>query len=100
MFTLADFNDSEEFSLEMISVIKNKLNITLAINSTEEFKRRTLLIKVPYNSFKYTKISQTPKTTLSALVSNLGGSTGLFLDISFMSACRAIGFILAVIFKF
>jgi len=98
MFTLADFGDSEDESSDTILFIKNKLNKT--INSTEEFKRSTLLIKIPYNSFKYTKISQTPKTTLSALVSNLGGSSGLFLDISFMSACRAIGFILAIIFKF
>jgi len=55
---------------------------------------------VYYDSLHYTKISQTPKTTLSALVSNLGGSTGLFLDLSFMSACRAVEFLLRVIFKF
>jgi len=59
-----------------------------------------LRIYMFFDSLKYTKISQTPKTSLSALVSNLGGSTGLFLDLSFMSACRGIEFILGIIFKF
>jgi len=52
------------------------------------------------DSLKYTKISQSPKTSLSALISNLGGSSGLFLDLSFMSACRAIEFFLGIVFKF
>jgi len=52
-----------------------------------------------FDSLQYTKISQTPKKTLSALISNLGGSTGLFLDLSFMSVCRAIEFFLGIIFK-
>jgi len=75
-----------------------KLNTT--INSTEEFNRKFLEIMVYFDGLKYTKISQTPKTSLSALVSNLGGSFGLFLDLSFMSACKAIEFLLGVIFKF
>ncbi len=98
MFTLADFSDSEEYSLRMLPLIKNKLNIK--INSTEEFNKNNLQLKVTFDSLKYTKISQTPKTTLSALVSNLGGSTGLFLDLSFMSACRAVEFFLGIIFKY
>jgi len=86
------------YSLPWIPFVEKKLNIT--INSTEEFNKNFLDIFLYYDSLKYTKISQTPKTSLSGLVSNLGGSTGLFLDLSFMSACRAIEFILGVIFKF
>jgi hypothetical protein len=98
MFNLADFSDNEEYSLEWIPRVVNKLNIT--INSTQEFNKNYLQLKINFDSLKYTKISQTPKTTLSALVSNLGGSTGLFLDLSFMSACRAIEFFLGIILKF
>jgi len=97
MFTLADFSDSEEYSLSEIPVIKNKMNIT--INSTEEFNKNSLQLKVTFDSLKYTKISQTSKTGLSALVSNLGGSFGLFLDLSFVSVCRSFVFILELIFK-
>jgi len=98
VFTLADFSDSEEYSLRVIPLIKKKLNIT--VNSTEEFNKNCLVLKISFDSLKYTKISQTPKTGLSALVSNLGGSTGLFLDLSFMSACRAIEFLISILFKF
>jgi len=97
-FTLGDFSNIEEYSLEVIPRIEKKLNIT--IHSTEEFNKNNLQLLVNYDSLKYTKISQTPKTTLSTLVSNLGGSTGLFLDLSFMSVCRAIEFFLGIIFKF
>jgi len=68
--------------------------------SDSEFNKNNLQLLVAFDRLKYTKISQTPKTTLSSLVSNLGGSTGLFLDLSFMSACRAIEFVLGIIFKF
>jgi len=96
--SIADYSNSEQYSLEMIPRIQKKLNIT--VNSTEEFNKNNLQLQVTFDSLKYTKISQTPKTTLSSLVSNLGGSTGLFLDLSFMSVCRAIEFFLGIIFKF
>jgi len=98
MFSLVDFSNIEEFSLQNKPLIEKKLNVT--INSTEEFNKNFLNLFVNFDSLKYTKISQTPKTTLSSLVSNLGGSTGLFLDLSFMSVCRAIEFFLGIVFKF
>jgi len=97
-FSLDDYSNSETYSLEKIPVVGKKLNVT--INSTNEFNKNYLEVYVFFDSLKHTKISQTPKTSLSALVSNLGGSTELFLDLSFMSACRAVEFFLGVIFKF
>jgi len=94
MLSLTDYS---EYTLPWIPVLKKKLN--LRINSTEEFNRNYLEIGVYFDSLKYTKISQTPKTCLSGLVSNFGGSFGLFLDLSFLSVCRAIEFILGMIFK-
>ncbi len=96
-YSMSDFKNIEIYVSKLIPDIKRRLNIT--IDSTE-FKKNNLEINIFFDSLKYTKISQTPKTTLSALISNLGGSSGLFLDIGFMSACRAIEFILGIIFKF
>jgi len=98
IFSNADFSDSEQYNSDEITSIEKKLNITT--NSAKELNKNILQLHVNFDSLKYTKISQTPKTTLSALISNLGGSTGLFLDLSFMSACRAIEFFLGVVFKF
>jgi len=94
---LAATTDIEKYSKELIPKIEKKLNIT--INSKDEFNQNYLELFVFFDSLQYTKISQTPKTTLSALISNLGGSTGLFLDLSFISVCRAIEFFLGIIFK-
>jgi len=96
MLSMADIGNGE-YGSKWIPVIREKLNQT--INSTKELQQNYLKMSVFFDSLKYTKISQTPKTTLSTLVSNLGGSTGLFLDLSFMSACRAIEFLLAIVFK-
>jgi len=93
-FYLADYS---EYTSPWIPVVEQKFNIT--VNSTEEFNKNSVEVTVFFDSLKYTKISQTPKTSLSALVSNFGGSFGLFLDLSFLSACRAIEFILGMIFK-
>ena len=97
-FNLNEVSIGDEYSKFNIPLIKQKLNIT--VNSTEEYKQNSLVISVIFDSLKYTKITQTPKTTLSTLISNLGGSAGLFLDLSFLSACSAIEFILGSIFRF
>jgi len=94
-FSLLEYGD---YTSRWIPVVEKKLN--RIINSTKEFNKNFLEITAFFDSLKYTKITQTPKTTLSALVSNLGGSTGLFLELSFLSACRAIEYILGIIFKF
>lgn len=58
--------------------------------STTEFKsvNRFLTLLFFYSDRKYTRISQTVKTTLADFVSNTGGVLGLFLEISFLSFYR------------
>jgi hypothetical protein len=97
-YSLSDLGYYEKYLSSLIPLVEKKLNIT--VNSTDEFSKNYLDLVIVPESLKYTKISQTPKTSLSALISNLGGSTGLFLDLSFISVCRAIEFFLGVIFKF
>jgi len=94
-FSLLEYSD---YTSPWIPVVKKKLNI--AVNSTEEFNKNCLEVIAFFDSLKYTQISQTPKISFSGLVSNLGGSTGLFLELSFLSACRAIEYFLGIIFKF
>jgi len=61
---LFNVSDSKEYSLRVIPSVEKKLN--LKISSTEEFNKNNLQVVVFFDSLKYTKISQTPKTTLSA----------------------------------
>jgi len=50
MFTLGDFSTIEEYSLQNIPFIQNKLNIT--VNSTEEFNKKNLLLQLNFDSLK------------------------------------------------
>ncbi len=52
-----------------------------------------------FKDFKYTRISQSVKTNWYTLVSNLGGSAGLFLELSCISIVKAFDFIFGIIFK-
>jgi len=51
----------------------------------EEFKQNLVYISVYYSSLEYTKIEQIPKTELFDLISNIGGTLGLFIGVSFLS---------------
>ncbi len=97
-FNMKDIRQIDEWTSNLIPSVKNKLNIT--INSTKELKEKLVEIMIGYDFLKYTKISQTAKTTLSGLISNIGGSSGVFLDLTLLSVCRAVEFILGVIFGF
>jgi len=70
-FYLNDFDDTNSQRSSLIAEIENKLNIT--INSTENVIESFLQLTVTFDNLRYTKISQTQKTTFSALVSNIGG---------------------------
>lgn len=52
-----------------------------------------------YSERKYTEISQTIKTTSTDFIANTGGVLGLFLEISFFSAYRAIISIFDIFFS-
>ena len=73
-----------------------KFNIT---NVTENEIKSISGLSLFYADLKYNQITQTPKTTFSALVSNIGGSLGVFLEMSFVSVYRFLNFIIALKFK-
>ncbi len=92
-------DESDKKILPLIPMVQKKLN--LSIDDLKEFKMKNFLeLGISYDCLKYLKISQTPKTTLSGLVSNIGGSSGIFLDLSFLSVCRVIEFVIGIIFNF
>ena len=51
----------------------------------EQVQKRFVSVKIYFNEMKYTFISQKPKTEVVDLVSNMGGTMGLFLGVSFLS---------------
>lgn len=51
----------------------------------EEIKRSVLSLVVYYDDLTYTSYSEVEKTSIIDLVSNIGGTLGLFLGMSFLS---------------
>jgi len=94
-FKWSDFDAS--FFSNFIKILDIKLD--LKTEMPEQLSENILGLVFYYDSLKYAQVSQSPKTSLSVLVSNLGGSFGLFLDLSFVSICRAFVSILELIFK-
>ena len=64
----------------------------------EEMKQRFLFLNIYYSELSYIKISETPKTSIIDLLSNLGGTLGLFVGISFLSFIEIVEIILEIIF--
>lgn len=66
---------------KVLDYVSNKYNMT---NSTE-VTQRTLELYVYFENMKYMEISEKPSMTWNGLLSNIGGTIGLFLGMSVMS---------------
>ena len=60
-------------------------NFGLFNGTFESFKQNLLQVNIFYPSLTYTKISESPKMSITDLLSNLGGTLGLYIGISFLS---------------
>lgn len=71
-------------------------------HSIENFTQRrdysVLEINFFFSKNKHTELTQAIKTTEADLIANAGGVLGLFLELSFLSAYRFIGFLFDVLF--
>ena len=76
-------------------IIKMPLNLS---NFTQEKQKNILnksfIVRVYYESLKYTETSQVPKTTFPDIVSIVGGTMGLFLGVSLLSSIEVLGFLI------
>ena len=69
--------------------------------TTDQFPAlNSSLIRIYYNSLRYTSITQLAKIEPEQLVSNLGGYLGLFVGISFVSLFEIAELIIEIIFMF
>jgi hypothetical protein len=71
----------------------NEFNLTY-----EEIKQRYLFLNIYYSELSFIKISESPKTSIIDLLSNLGGTLGLYVGISFLSFIEIVEIILEIIF--
>jgi len=68
-----------------ISLNQDQFEYYPGFNTFENVSRTFLALRVYYDDLKYTLIKQQPKIELFGLISNVGGTLGLFLGFSFIS---------------
>ena len=64
---------------------RNSYSSLEKFDTYEEVSKHFIVIYVYYKELEYTLISQVPKTEIFGFISNVGGTLGLFLGISFLS---------------
>lgn len=55
------------------------------VETYEKFRKKVLHFHLYYQDLKETRISQIPKTSVTNLISNIGGTLGLFMGLSLLS---------------
>ena len=86
--TSLDFPTKENYNLfkndlDLFAKTQNKFNISLS--TFEEYKTYYYSVNIFYVTTQYTLISESPQMTFTGLLTNLGGSLGMFLGFSVFS---------------
>lgn len=67
------------------TIVQSKFNNDVSQLTYEKLKSQIVAVNVYYDDLSYIKISENAQTELIDLVSNLGGTLGLFIGVSFLS---------------
>ena len=62
-----------------------KVITNVLVNKSYSFINRAAHITLYFKELKYTEVSEMPKMTTANVISNIGGTFGLFLGLSLMS---------------
>lgn len=66
----------------------------------DEYKSRALALNIYFKTLQYTLITESAKSSIVELFSNIGGTLGLFLGISLLSFVEIIELVLEILFVF
>ena len=66
--------------------------------SYAQVKEGTVAFSISYPKLSYTRISESPKISFIDMLSNLGGTLGLYIGISFLSLIEIVEMLLEVVF--
>ena len=81
------------------AALNSPLKSQISNNTAYDILKKSLVsINVFYSDLKYTSVSQIPKVSLEDLISNIGGTLGLFIGISFLSFIEIFDMILVILF--
>ena len=65
--------------------------------SVEQAEKSFVYTRIFYESLSYTLTTEAPKIDLVSLLANIGGTLGLFLGVSALSACELVEVLIQII---
>lgn len=96
--SMADFPNQaySDYLLNQTKIVKlfNANNVTL---NSDELKRSILEVCIYFDELKYTMIEETEKMSWVDLISNCGGTMGLFIGVSFLSFIELVDLVLQIL---
>ena len=87
-----------EYYSKVISEKIFRLNVTNRTLSLDEQKNSIVKLNIYYDSLSYTVLTETASLDIITLMSNIGGTLGLFLGVSLLTFVEFVEIILAFIF--
>ena len=87
------FNQNSKYFKERASKPLDSIKL-----SYQELNNSIVAVNVYYDELTYTRVSQSPKMSFEDLLSNVGGTLGLFIGISFLSFAEIFEILFQVIF--
>ena len=85
-------------SEDLLAIQKSKIRGDFVTMSLDELRNKLTVINIYFKKISCTKSSQIAKIPLPVLISNLGGLSGLFLELSFVSGYRLFQFLTEILF--
>ena len=86
-----------------VQIIHQFINMTyqstLGGLTYDQLKERSIYLNIFYSNLNYLQISESPKTSLNDLMSNVGGTLGLYIGISFLSLIEIVEIVCEIIFS-
>lgn len=64
----------------------------------EKLKKKFVSLNVYYDDLSYTQIDESPKTEMVDLISNIGGTLGLFIGVNFFNFIEIVELFLQILF--
>ena len=90
-----------KFYSDTSNLISTEINYNIDLSTIESYKKYYLMLNVFYPYLEYTQITESPKFTWIDLLSQIGGSLGMFLGYSifhFIEICEILLKVLFVLF--
>ena len=96
-----DFPTEEDYEFLKSDIYMKELEEEVKVNlsSFDKYKKQFAAVNIFYPYLQYTEITEFPKTTIIELISNVGGSMGVFLGFTLFSFFELVEVLCAIILQ-